>query len=238
MQNLIFLDTETTGIEATDALCQLAYKTADETVCELFKPPIKIPPEASAVTHITNKMVADKPAFKDSPLYPRVKALLEDPNAVLVAHNALFDIGMIAREGIVPTQHIDTLRVARYLDKEAKFSMYKLQYLRYALDIEIDAPAHDALGDVLVLEKVFERMLEAIKKEVDGDTNRAIARMIEISSQPSMLHAFNFGKYNGQKISDVAQTDKGYLEWLLAQKLLKEAGEEDWIYTLKYYLKK
>ncbi len=237
MHNLIFLDTETTGIEATDYLCQIAYKTKDETVCELFKPPLRIPPEASAVTHITNKMVADKPAFKDSALYGTIKTLLEAPEAVLIAHNALFDIQMIAKEGIVPTNYIDTLKIARYLDKDGKFSMYKLQYLRYALDIEIEAPAHDALGDVLVLEKVFDRMLQAMIKET-GSHDAAIARMIEISGQPMMMGTFNFGKYNGQKVVDVAKTDAGYLEWLLVQKLQKESGEEDWIYTLKHYLKK
>ena len=62
--------------------------------------------------------------------------------------------------------------------------------------------------------------------------------MIEISSHPSLLRTFGFGKYNGRKIEDIAKMDRGYLEWLLAQKLESDQIDEDWIYTLKYYLGK
>ena len=60
--------------------------------------------------------------------------------------------------------------------------------------------------------------------------------MIEISSHPSLLRAFNFGKYVGKKIAEVAKTDKGYLEWLLREKEKSGQIDEDWIYTLKHYL--
>ncbi len=238
MHNLVFLDTETTGIGPNDRLCQLAFKTAEETYNELFKPPLRIPAEASAVTHITNKMVADKPAFQESEDFSRIKALLEDPSTIMVCHNAQFDEGMLIREGINPSQYICTLKVIRYLDKEAKFTQHKLQYLRYFLELEIEAAAHDALGDVLVLEKFFEYVLEEMIKECGGDEEAAIAKMIEISQNPSLLSMFNFGKHSGKKISDVAVSDPGYLEWLLAQKIQNPNGEEDWIYTLKFYLGK
>jgi hypothetical protein len=95
MKKIIFLDTETTGNEPVkDYLCQLAFKTDEETFCELFKPPIHIPPEASAVTHITDKHVADKPIFQESSNYGAIKLMLEDPTSVMVAHNARFDQAM------------------------------------------------------------------------------------------------------------------------------------------------
>jgi len=238
MRNLIFLDTETTGVGPDDRLCQLAFKSATETYNELFKPPLRIPAEASAVTHITNKMVADKPAFLESTDYTRIKSLLEDSSVIMIAHNAPFDDGMLRREGITPAQYICTLKVIRYLDKEAKFTQHKLQYLRYFLELEIEAAAHDALGDVLVLEKFFDYVLEEMIKECGGDEAQAIAKMLEISQNPSLLSMFNFGKHNGKKIADVAQTDPGYLEWLLAQKLQNPNDEEDWIYTLKHHLGK
>jgi len=238
MKNLIFLDTETTGTEEKDFLCQLAYKMGDEIFCELFKPEIKISIEASSVTHISNKMVADKTSFKESPHYKKIKDLLEDKNNIMVAHNAKFDLAMIKKEDIIPSNVICTLRVARALDKEHKIPQHKLQYLRYYLEIEIEAEAHDALGDVLVLEKLFERMLEAIKKEKNINDAEAIKEMIEVSSKPSLMYSFSFGKHLGKTVEEVARIDRGYLEWFLNQKEEQNPDDEDWIYTLKYYLGK
>ena len=75
----IFLDTETTGTEKEDRLCQLAYKTEKgEIINQLFKPPLPIAIEPMCVHHITNEMVADKPAFKGSPGYQKLVGLLSD----------------------------------------------------------------------------------------------------------------------------------------------------------------
>ena len=226
MPNLIFFDTETTGNTEKDFLCQIAYKSGNQTFTGLYKPPIKIPPEASAVHHITNKMVADLPVFKESGDLPKVKKVFEEKDVIVVAHNAPFDLLMIKKEGIEPEKSICTLRVARHLDKEEKIERFNLQYLRYLLELDVEADAHDALGDVLVLEKLFERLKDKL----------SIEEMVEISSHPSLLHTFKFGKHNGKRIEEVLKFDRGYLEWLLAQKLNGDGVDEDWIYTLKHYL--
>ena len=242
MQNatprLIFFDTETTGNTEDDFLCQIAYKTGDETFVGFYKPLKKIPPEASAVHHITNKMLEGAYSFRDSDDYAKIKSLFEDENSIVVAHNALFDLAMIHKEGIDPKNFICTLRVARELDREGKIERYNLQYLRYLLEIDVAATAHDALGDVLVLEKLFERLLAKVMKEENVDEAGAVAKMLEISSHPSLLRTFSFGKHNGKKIEEVLASDRGYLEWLLAQKLESDQMEDDWIYTLKHHLEK
>lgn len=238
-KRLIFIDTETTGNGPDDVLCQIAYKYGDAVFEALYNPMRKIPPEASAVTHITNKMVADKPVFKDSEEYLSVKKLLEDEDSIFIAHNARFDVGMFDKEDIHPKNVICTLRLARYLDKESKIPRYNLQFLRYYLEIEIEAQAHDALGDVLVLEELFPRLKDALQKELGTDDEDAVLKeMISISSRPSIMNTFNFGKHVGKKVSEVAKTDSGYLDWLLKQKLQNEGDDEDWIYTLKHYLGK
>lgn len=238
MKKIIFFDTETTGVDSTDFLCQLAYKTGDEIFCELFKPEIKIPPEASSVHHITNKMVQDKPSFKESPEYQKIKKLFEDEDSIVVAHNAKFDLAIIEKENIKPKKVICTLRVARALDKENKIPQHKLQFLRYYLDIEIEATAHDALGDVLVLEKLFERLLNKIKETDNLNDEEALKHMIEVSARPSLMYSFSFGKYNGKTVEDVARIDPGYLKWFLDTKEKDNPGDEDWIYTLKHHLAK
>ena len=153
MTKIIFFDTETTGNEPKDFLCQIAYKFAGEggeKFNELYSTPIRIPPEASAVHHITNKMIAGKPLFGESPDREKIKKLFEDKNTVVVAHNATFDLMIIKKEDIVPANFICTLRVARALDPEGKIERYNLQYLRYLLEIEVEAQAHDAMGDVKI----------------------------------------------------------------------------------------
>src|SRR3989338_1446985 len=246
MNNIIFLDTETTGNTEKDFLCQIAYKTDKENFSGLYKPPIIIPPEASAVHHITNKAVENKPAFSESADFEKIKKLFEDKNSILVAHNALFDIMIIGKESIIPNKFICTLRLARHLDPEEKIERYNLQYLRYLLEIEIDATAHDALGDVLVLEKLFERLENKMKDPLalkgtppsQAGEDTVIQKMMEISSHPSLFKTIKFGKYNGKKIEDIVRTDRGYLEWLLGEKEKSEQLDEDWIYTLKHYLGK
>lgn len=236
MRKIIFFDTETTGNTDKDFLIQLAYKSGNETFNQLYKPEIKIPPGASAVHHITNKMVEDKKSFKESGDKDKVKKLFEDDNVIVVAHNAPFDLMIMKKEDINPIHFIDTLRVVRYLDKKEQIEKYNLQFLRYYLEIEVEGAAHDALGDVLVLEQLFERLKKKIMTEENLDESGAIDKMLEISSHPSLLHTFKFGKYNGKRIEDVVGTDRGYLEWLLEQKLNGDGIDEDWIYTLKHYL--
>ncbi len=237
MSKIIFFDTETTGVTENDFLCQIAYITDGENFVGLYKPPIQIPPGASAVHHITNKMVEDKPLFSESPDKTKIKELFENQNSIVVAHNVSFDLMIIKNEGILPLNFICTLKVARHLDKDGKIDKYSLQNLRYQLGIEVEAVAHDAMGDVTVLEKLFERLKNKIIK--DGATqDEAIAQMIEISKKPSLHRTFRFGKHIGKKVEDVVKADRGYLEWLLAQKELKPQGEEDWIYTLKHFLNK
>jgi len=239
MSKLIFFDTETTGNEQKDFLCQIAYKTAGDSFSNLYKPEIKIPPEASAIHHITNKMVADKLSFKESGDLPKIKELFEDKNSIVVAHNAPFDLIMIKKEGIEPKKFICTLKLARYLDPEEKIGKYNLQYLRYLLDFDIDATAHDALGDVLILEKLFEHLKKKMMESEQLNDDEALEKMLEISSRPLLIKTLNFGKHKGKTVEEVLRTDRGWLEWLLREKEKSDVIEhEDWIYTLKYYLGK
>ena len=239
MSKLIFFDTETTGNEQKDFLCQIAYKTAGDSFSNLYKPEIKIPPEASAIHHITNKMVADKLSFKESGDLPKIKELFEDKNSIVVAHNAPFDLIMIKKEGIEPKKFICTLKLARYLDPEEKIGKYNLQYLRYLLDFDIDATAHDALGDVLILEKLFEHLKKKMMESEQLNDDEALEKMLEISSRPLLIKTLNFGKHKGKTVEEVLRTDRSWLEWLLREKEKSDVIEhEDWIYTLKYYLGK
>lgn len=234
MDNLIFLDTETTGNDLLkDHLFQVCYSLAGVRETLYFKPPVPISIKAQSITHITPKMVEDKEAFRVSEFMTKLQLLLKDN--ILVAHNAAFDVCMLSKEGVEVPKFICTFKVARFLDEAEEIPEYNLQYLRYFLGIEIEAFPHEAESDVIVLEALFGKLLERMQEKYPNQME-AVEKMVEVSLNPLIFRTFNFGKYKGRKIEEIARLDKGYLEWLLGQKMQNAPLEEDWIFTLKSYL--
>lgn len=155
--NIVLLDTETTGLKDS-RLIELAYLVPPATVPTVVrcKPPIPIELGAMAVHHITPKMLKGEKAFIDREDYADIKELFESPDVIIVAHHAVFDIGVLGREDIAIKQYIDTKEVAKALYPKA--DCHQLQYLRYYLGCEVEGNAHSAGGDVAVLHAVWEAM--------------------------------------------------------------------------------
>ena len=219
----IFLDTETTGTGPDDRLCQIAFKPeVGQSVNGLFNPGIPISIDAMAIHHITNKMVEGKPHFKGSEAYERLSKLINDEHNIIVAHNARYDVEILNRESIHPSKVICTLKLARHPDSTGVIPKYNLQYLRYYLGLEIDAKAHDALGDILVLEAVFKRIYA---KFVANGLSNPVNEMIKVSNNPILLPRMPFGKHKGLLFSEVP---RDYLEWLSGTEL-----DEDMAFTVK-----
>ena len=233
---IIILDTETTDRDEGKRLIQLAYKNLEtgEFVNEYFKPPVPISFGAMAVHHVTNEMVADKKPFAESEHKAIVADLLK--TNILVAHNAPFDIQVLKNEGLEIGQSLDTLRLARHLlDSE----QYSLQYLRYSLGLAVDASAHDALGDVLVLEALFEYLKKQAQEQFKlSSEEEVIAKLLELNDMPVLLVEVNFGKHKGKTFEQVVKEDRSYLQWLFGSESQKPETEqnEEMIYTLKHYL--
>jgi len=65
--------------------------------------------------------------------------------------------------------------------------------------LEIEAIAHDALGDIKVLKEVFMRLFTIAMEEESGAGKKTdqeiIAKMISISKNPIRIKRFAFGKY-------------------------------------------
>lgn len=240
LKNLLFLDVETTGLEEDDRLVQVAYVYNGIEKKSFFHPGREMSVRSMEVTHITNKHLEGKEKFQGSDFYNELAEILKDEQTIFVAHNAPFDMSMLAREDLVISRFIDTIKIAQELDAKGDIPAYRLQYLRYYLGIDIDdACAHDALGDVKVLVALFDRMYDKMYMKYASHED-VIAKMIHISSQPTLIKRFNFGKYNGEMIADVARRDRGYVEWLLGQKESEEVHDtsnEDWIFTLKKYIR-
>lgn len=240
--NLLLLDTETTGLEVQDRLIQIAWKAkkidghnnVDKTFSAYFKPNCQISFEAMSVNHITNEMVLDKPTFQDS----EDKKILEElsKDHILVAHNAKFDAGMLEKEGIYFKVWIDSKRVAQHLIDSKR---YNLQFLRYSLGLNSDAMAHDAVGDVMVLEKLFTFMFNKIAQDLkESSAERIVDHMVTLSNRPVLLRRFAFGKHKDKTFKEVASYARDYLVWLWNAEMGKVESErdEDLVFTLKQYL--
>ncbi|PIY93708.1 MAG: hypothetical protein COY69_00110 [Candidatus Magasanikbacteria bacterium CG_4_10_14_0_8_um_filter_32_14] len=235
---ILFLDTETTDLDPGTRMIQLAYKNrlTGDIVNEYFKPPKEISIGAMSIHHVTNEMVENKPAFEGSQFKKDLEVLLK--SYTLVAHNALFDIGVLQNEGLKAGDYIDTLRVARHVVESPE---YKLQYLRYLLKLNVEGLAHDAWGDILVLEALFEHLFPIVKDKFLLITDEEVlTKMKELTAIPVPLINFTFGKYNGKTFKEISKMDKGYLEWLYNSESGKpeEEQNEDMIFTLKFYLGK
>lgn len=267
MNDLIFLDTETTGKGPDDRLLQIGfcYAVANPERLEFktyssesgqfsreaglispavyafeFKPDVPITFEAMAVHNITPEMVETKHRFADTNFLPMMK---EASNvAIMVAHNAPFDLSIMDREGVRFHKWIDTLRVARHLIDSPN---YQLQYLRYSLGLNklISQPiaSHDAGGDVVVLVYLFLYLYEWLKADnLDYSHDQLIQKMIELSREPVEIKTFSFGKYNGQTIESVSKLDAGYIEWLYnaESKKIESDQNKDLLHTLILWLSK
>ncbi len=232
----IFLDVETTELGESARIVQLAFKNTDtnEVVNELFKPPSTISYGAMAIHHITNEMVADKPSFQDSSQKTYLITALQ--NNIFVAHNAPFDIGVLNTEGVTVPFYIDTLRVTQHLiDSEE----YKLQYLRYSLGLKAEGMAHDALGDINVLEALFYHLVKIVKQKHNiNKEDEVLTHMQELSQKPVLQKIFMFGKHKGKTFEEIARIDMGYLSWLYNSESSKPQNDqnESLVYTLKAHL--
>ncbi len=230
---ILFLDTETTDIGPGSRLVQLAYKNGltGEEVSAYFKPPVVISYGSMAVHHITNEMVADKPVFAGSEYQARLVVLLSE--TICVAHNAPFDIGILKNEGVEISTYIDTLRVARHLIVS---DQHNLQYLRYSLHLNtIEVRAHDAMGDVLVLEALFAHLAGLVREKFScASDDEIVSKMLELTYAPVPMTTFAFGKYKGKTFDEVRAMDRGYITWLHTSEKQKPVSEqnEDLMYTL------
>ncbi|MCD4667531.1 MAG: 3'-5' exonuclease [Sulfurimonas sp.] len=234
---LIFLDTETTGLEITDKICSLGLIAVDGDIIiskyELVNEGKKISPKASSINHITNEMIKDKPTLIDSDIFKFLQKY-NSPETTIIGHNINFDMQKLLACGFIfKGSLIDTLRVTKHLIPECEG--FGLQLLRYELKlyrdeikeslacgIEGDVVSHNALSDALIVKLLYGCLLEISPH----------AKMLELSFKNVLLEKFEFGKYSGRYIEEIGMCDRGYLEWMLSIQDL----DEDLRYSLNYYL--
>ena len=162
------LDLETTGFSAvTEKITEVGImkvkdgKVIDEFSC-FVNPEKHIPERVTEVTNITDEMVKDAETIDK--VFPKILEFIKD--AVLVAHNAPFDMGFLKQNAKTlgyefDYTYIDTLSLAKDLFPDYK--KYKLGKIAENLGIKVEV-AHRALDDVDTTVKVFNVMIDMLKK--------------------------------------------------------------------------
>jgi DNA polymerase-3 subunit epsilon len=165
----VVVDLETTGGSAADcAITEIgAVKVRGGTVLgefqTLVKPHSPIPAFIAVLTGITDAMVADAPAEAAA-----VPAFLDfAAGAVLVAHNAAFDVGFLraacSRLGVPwpRPQVLDTVKLARQVVTKDEAPNVKLATLARVFRTTVQ-PSHRALADARATVEVLHGILERL----------------------------------------------------------------------------
>ena len=230
---VLYLDTETTGPDpATAEVCEVAFILAEykgfqytgkETRFEsLVKPSVPIPPEASAVNGISNRMVESSPPAGD--IKSNIEKLVSQAD-FLSAHNLPYDYAILKRQypglfsSFGPGRHVDTLRLSRHLWQD--IPSHALQALRYRfqLDEGLQGDAHRALFDT---ELVRALLHFSFTHETLSGVRDQWEEMVKLIASPLEVKIFSFGKYRGSLVEDTVAGDPDYIRWLLKQKWLAE----------------
>lgn len=210
------LDTETTGLDhKVDRLVEVALLDvkSDAHFHTLCYPGRDIPPEAMAIHHITEAMVANAPN-PGKALYDAVNHLNQPKLAI--AHNAKFDLPFIndLAQGQWDPIWVCTYKCSVMLWPDAP--AHSNQVLRYWLGLKVPMleqfpglMPHRALYDIIVTREIFGTMLKFATLE----------QLITWSSGPLDLPKVPFGKHKGKPFSEV---DYGYLKWVLGQSDMDE----------------
>lgn len=204
------IDTETTGTEPTDKIVEIASVdvllngTIGNEQHSLVNPQVPIPHTASAIHHICDQDVADKPDI--------VSAIGPYQGADLyVAHNADFD-----RKFLDPilgsASWICTYKCALRLWPDAP--SHSNQALRYQFGHvspfgrdRAEINAHRALSDAIVTAAVF--LSVSAESIAQGVPFEALKKW---SAEPPLMTRFSFGKHRGQRF-DAVPPD--YLRWII-----------------------
>lgn len=180
------------------------------------RPDRPISPQAMAIHHITEEMVADKPWIEEIvPLY------MGSP--WYVAHNASFDRRVLPE---MQGEWICTMKLARRLWPCIKYSnmgLYKSRKLSVATPPGLHH--HRALYDCYIT--------AALLLDIINTSGWTPEEMATITGRPALLSTFTFGKYRGKPVSEVAENDHGYLRWLFNS---TDRMSPELRLTLKHYL--
>jgi DNA polymerase III epsilon subunit-like protein len=227
------IDTETTHIDVLKAeiieIAGGAYVDGAWAVrSKMFKSMDPIPPEASAIHYISNRMIANEPLF--------AKAVAEGAAVLglgkyhyMVAHNSDYDQKVLdnnfskafswddwkdyeTRDRWICTWRLAKAVIGVNYDEVKSFG---LGYLRYYLELDVpdDLPAHRADADVTTCGRLLEKLIELGIDNGKLDPEEDLGPQIhELCWGPIYIPQWKFGKHKGKLLEEIP-TD--YYMWAI-----------------------
>ena len=166
--SFVVFDLETTGFSAAkNKIIEIgAVKVVNSSITERFStfvnPKVPIPYEIEQLTHITDDMVLDAPMIHE--ILPQFMEFCQ--NAVMVAHNADFDMSFIRHNcdllGLECEKTVlDTVALARVL--LPSLNRFKLNTIAKALNISLENH-HRAVDDAACTAEIFTKFVEMLRE--------------------------------------------------------------------------
>jgi len=244
---IVFFDLETTGVQVgSDHIVQICLLKvmpdgSESDVTYLVRPAddkgntLKIPAESTAIHHITDAMVADKPTFKE--LAFSVAEYIGD--ADLAGYNSnKFDVPLLVEEFLragvefsLENRHlVDVQNIFHRMEPRTLVAAY-----RFYCGKELDG-AHSADADTKATYEVLKAQLDRYDgvayTDRDGKTTTPIVNNIEalsvFTSNPQWAdlvghigydknhrEVFNFGKHKGKTLEQVFHQEPAYYDWMM-----------------------
>lgn len=226
---IIFFDLETTGVNIShDRIIELSYikvypNGTEEEKSMRINPEMSIPAESTAIHHITDEDVADKPTFKQ--IAKELAKVFEGCDIAGYNSNR-FDIPLLMEEFLRAGINIELSR-QKFVDVQTIFHKMEQRTLSAAYKFYCNGDlenAHSANADTRATYEVLKAQLDRypnLKNDVEflsnfSSFNKNVDLMGRIVYNEQGVEVFNFGKYKGVSVKEVFERrDPSYYSWMM-----------------------
>lgn len=224
LDDLIVLDTETSGLEEPIGVCEIGMVELDPTTLSevgrhrsLIDPECRISFGAMGVHRITNEMVATEPTL-DEYFDQVLNGHFADRDVLIVCHNAAYDFPKVKHKFGPGSKPLCTLKLIKKLLPDAE--NHKLATLKFMLGLgRTDGTSHSALDDV----EDTADLLRWIVRE----SGLSLQELYDLQYKPNKVEVMPFGKHKGLPLKDVPLS---YWVWLSKQD--GEGSDRDLVYSV------
>lgn len=238
---LVFLDLETTGINVSKdriieiCLFKVGINNSTEINTRRVNPTIPIPPETTAIHHITDEDVKDCPTF--SCIAKDIAHFLLGCDIAGYNSNK-FDIPLLVEEFIRADVDFE-IKNRRFIDVQNIFHKMEPRNLSAAYKFYCNkdmSNAHQAETDAITTFQILKSQIERYQNTEYTDSNKITS--IPIINDVQALHdfsftnknvdlighiiynekniaVFNFGKHKGKPVSEVFIKEPSYYNWMM-----------------------